>query len=163
MVCEKCQKQHATVHLTEIVNDEKREAHLCENCARTAGVGLKVNFSISDILGNLIEQRGTKEIPDKQCPDCGIRYSDFRSKARLGCARDYDFFQGAVGSLLEKIHGSVQHVGKVPRTADGAIVKENLLVRLKRDLDGLIKAERFEDAAQVRDRIRTLEVELGRT
>ena len=55
MICEKCQKQHATVHLTEIVNQEKKEAHLCEECARSSGVGIKFSFSISDILGGLME------------------------------------------------------------------------------------------------------------
>ena len=56
-----------------------------------------------------------------------------------------------------------QHIGKTPHTADSQIKKENELVRLKRELDGLVKSENFEKAAEVRDRIRTLEMELNRS
>ena len=164
MICEKCQKHHATVHLTEIVNNEKKEAHLCEECARSSGVGIKFSFSISDILGGLMEQKGAKE-PKSQakCPECGIGYTEFKSKARMGCANDYDFFQNGVVPLLEKIHGSTRHVGKTPGTVESQVKKENELVRLKRELDTLIKSEKFEEAAKVRDRIKVLETELDAT
>ena len=83
MICEKCQKHHATVHLTEIVNNEKKEAHLCEECARNSGVGIKFSFSISDILGNLMDPKGSEEskaAAGLRCPECGIGYADFKSK-----------------------------------------------------------------------------------
>lgn len=165
MVCEKCQKHHATVHLTEIVNDEKKEAHLCEECARNSGVGVKISFSISDILGNLMEGKGPKETKSggPRCPQCGITFAEFRSKARMGCGKDYEIFESGIHPLLEKIHGSTQHVGKVPSTEDTQVRKENELVRLKRDLHTLIKSEKFEKAAEVRDRIRVLESELDTT
>ena len=47
MTCEKCKKKPATFHLTAIENGQKREAHLCEDCARETGVmNVKLNFSI---------------------------------------------------------------------------------------------------------------------
>ena len=55
MQCEKCKKNHSTVHVTEVVNGVKREAHLCQNCANSAGVGIKFNFSIQDMLGSLVD------------------------------------------------------------------------------------------------------------
>lgn len=161
--CQKCQKQPATVHLTEIVNQEKREAHLCEGCAKSAGVNINLNFTIPEILGKFVEGRPGREGTDRKCPRCGIRYSDFRTKARLGCAYDYEVFQSGIVPLLEKVHGSSQHVGKVPQTVESVIRKENELVQLKRELDGLVRSEKFEKAAQVRDKIRTLEGELGIT
>lgn len=165
MICEKCNKNHATVHLTAIENGVKREAHLCDECARNAGVGLKVTFSISDILGNLMEPKVSKATRDMQqlrCPECGITYQEFKSKARLGCANDYEVFRAGLLPLLEKIHNATQHVGKLPHTVDATLKKENELNRLKRELDGMVKSENFEKAAEIRDRIRTLEVELNR-
>jgi protein arginine kinase activator len=164
MICQKCQKQHATVHLTEIVNNEKREAHLCEECAHSSGVGVKFSFSVQDILGNLIEGKAPKSgkaYRNLSCPNCGLNYGDFKAKARLGCAHDYDVFGKGLGQLLEKIHGSTQHVGKVPKTAEVQVQKENELVKLQRELDTLIKSEDFEKAAEVRDRIKSLETELN--
>jgi protein arginine kinase activator len=37
MKCMFCDRQ-ATVHLTDIVNKKKRQAHLCEECARERGL-----------------------------------------------------------------------------------------------------------------------------
>ena len=169
MNCEKCKKNHATYHLTANENGVMREAHLCEECARQAGVNLKFNFSISDILGSLLDVKpaspasssAASKAAQLRCPECGITYAEFKSKARLGCANDYEVFRTELIRLLEKIHGSTTHAGKTPQTADTQIRKENELIRLKRDLESVVKSEDFEKAAQIRDRIRTLETELS--
>ena len=162
MNCERCKKQHATYHLTAIENGSKKEAHLCEECARQAGVGINFNFSMNLVGGTPPPARKSKAKSKKEtCPDCGITYSDFKSKARMGCARDYEVFEKDVIRLLEKVHGSSTHTGKAPRTADAHVRKENELLRLKRDLETVVKTEDFEKAAEIRDRIKSLEVELG--
>ncbi len=167
MICGKCQKNHATVHVTEVENGVKREAHLCEECARDSGVGLNFKFTVSDILGSLVGPAGpakpakaAAEAPQLRCPECGITYTEFKAKARLGCAADYEIFKQGLLPLLEKVHGSTQHVGKAPKTAGEQVLKESELARLKRELEGHVKSEDFEAAARVRDRIRTLEKEL---
>jgi protein arginine kinase activator len=164
MSCEKCHKNHATIHLTAIENGAKREAHLCEDCARQSGVHLKFNLSISDLLGTLMEPVSPKVSPKAaalRCPECGITYAEFKAKARLGCAKDYEIFKGELLRLLEKIHGSTTHVGKVPRTVEAQVWKEHELIRLKKDLESMVKCEDFEKAAQIRDRIKSLELELN--
>src|SRR5678816_959239 len=85
MNCEKCHKNHATIHLTAIEGGVKKEAHLCDECARQTGVHLKFNFSISDLLGGLMEPpTKTPKVNQIRCPECGITYSEFKTKARLG-------------------------------------------------------------------------------
>jgi protein arginine kinase activator len=164
MNCEKCHKNHATIHLTAIENGMKKEAHLCDECARQTGVHLKFNFSISDLLGGLMEPPPAKaaKVSQVRCPECGITYSEFKTKARLGCANDYEVFRSELLRLLEKIHGSTQHAGKTPHTVDAQVRKENELIRLKRDLESVVKSEDFEKAAEIRDRIKTIEIELNR-
>lgn len=164
MTCEKCKKKAATFHLTAIENGQKREAHLCEDCARETGVmNVKLNFSIGDLLGSFAEPavKSAAKAPQVRCPECGITYSEFKTKARLGCANDYQVFKGELLRLLEKVHGSTTHVGKTPATADVQVRKEHELMRLKRELESVVKTEDFEKAAQIRDRIRTLETELS--
>ena len=162
-VCQRCQQAKATVHITDTV-PEKRERHLCEECARSAGVGFKFTFSISDVLGNLVEgetEKKSEKQKDYKCTHCGMKFSEFRKKARLGCTHDYEVFKNALIPLLEKINGWTQHVGKVPKTVDVQVRKENELIRLKRDLDNMVKAEKFEKAATLRDRIKVLETDLA--
>ena len=166
MICGKCSKNHATVHVTEVVNNVKKESHLCEECARAAGG--KYTFSITDILANLIEPTKTPGKPSSsesgapRCPECGISYAEFKAKARLGCANDYEVFKSGLVPLLEKVHGAVQHAGKTPHTVEAVVRKETELARLKRELEGVIKAEDFEKAAQIRDKIRLLETDLNK-
>ena len=162
MNCEKCHKNHATIHLTAIEGGVKKEAHLCEECAKQTGIGVKFNFSISDLLGGFMEPAKPPKVSQVRCPECGITYSEFKTKARLGCANDYEVFRSELLRLLEKIHGSTQHAGKTPHTVDAHVRKENELIRLKRDLDSVVKSEDFEKAAEIRDRIKTLELELNR-
>ena len=165
MNCERCQKNHATLHLTAMEPDHKpREIHLCEDCARQTGVTLKFNFTVNEILGSLGFE--PKSSPAKagqlRCPECGITYSEFKSKARLGCANDYEIFQNELLRLFKKVHDASSHVGKTPCTVEASIRRENELMRLKRDLESVVKSEDFEKAAQIRDRIRSLELELNR-
>lgn len=164
MLCELCNKNHATIHLTEITNNTKKELHICEECAKKKGTIHKVSFSIADILGKLADPiigKALKEMTSLKCPQCGMTYAEFRAKARFGCANDFEVFKAGLVPLLEKVHGSAQHCGKVPATADTTIKKESEIIKLKKELDQLVKMENFEKAAEIRDRIQLLEAELG--
>jgi hypothetical protein len=87
-----------------------------------------------------------------RCPECGISFEEFRAKGRLGCPKDYEVFAKDLGPLLEKIHGSRQHVGRVPRGAGPDTSREDRLLRLRRDLARAVKDEQYEEAARLRTR-----------
>ena len=172
MTCEKCKKDHATYHLTAIENGQKKETHLCEGCARNSGVGLNFNFSLSNILGSVTESKSkTKGGSKTKCPECGMTFTEFKKQMRLGCANDYEIFEKELNELVTRIHGSNQHVGKVPGKAEdpdrkaieaAKLVKEkeNRLMQLKKELDAAVVAENYEKAAKLRDEIKTAENEL---
>ena len=58
MLCQNCNKNEATVKYTEIINGEKREVMLCEECSRELGIG-HMNFNMpidfSSFFGDLLE------------------------------------------------------------------------------------------------------------
>ena len=64
----------------------------------------------------------------------------------------YDFRKGLI-PLLEKMHGSVQHVGKVPSRAGKELIKKNELMQLRNELNKAVEKEDYEKAAELRDRI----------
>jgi len=167
MVCQICAKKTATVHLTEIINDQMTELHLCEDCAKEKGIaGLGQPFGLQDLLAGLVDF-GAQVTPDKktvtQCPNCKMSYEDFRKIGRLGCSQCYDTFKKTLEPLLKKIHGSVQHLGKAPlheHAADTPAFKSKKdLQQMKLKLQKAIEAEEFEQAAQIRDKIKQLEKE----
>jgi len=158
MKCEACGKKPATVHLTDIEENKKREKHLCEECAQTMSEGAPAAMTHADILTTLINQVAPElaEMHKTECSACGLSYLDFRSSGRLGCAQDYVAFKSGLIPLLEKIHGGTHHVGRVPKQAGEAVLHQGELLRLRKELGEAVKHEDYEQAAELRDRVREL-------
>jgi protein arginine kinase activator len=161
MQCDICSKKKATVHLTEIVDDQMSEMHLCEDCARKKSVQMEQQFGLADLLAGLADfGKSTKEEVKEsvKCAKCGMSYDEFRKFGRLGCGHCYESFKMHLGTLLKKVHGSNHHLGKTPTKIPQSEKKiiENLQ-ELKMQLEQAIQMEDFEQAAQIRDKIRELE------
>ena len=111
MFCDICAKNPATVHLTEIIDDQMNELHLCEECAHQKSLQMEQQFGLSDLLGGLAEfEKPTKEKEAAltiKCANCGLTYADFKKIGRLGCSECYDTFKKYLGPLLKKVHGSI--------------------------------------------------------
>ena len=98
------------------------------------------------------------EIVEIKCSRCGLSYSDFRKTFQLGCSQCYKTFKEQLEPMLRRIHGSIIHKGKVPSKAPvKAEVPKDEIKELKTKLAEAIKREEYEEAARLRDEIRTLE------
>jgi len=162
MLCQKCKKKQASVHMTEIVGEEKKEVHLCDGCAQEQGLTLKGQVSLADFLAGLIKTPVNQELAllaKLECPVCGINYLEFQTKGRFGCARDYEIFEKLVQPLLDKLHGASEHIGKIPAAGAGTDGVQARLSTLRRELKAAIDEEKYEEAAQIRDEMRRLEEE----
>lgn len=160
MLCDICGKNEATVHLTEIVDNEMSELHLCEECAREKSVQMEQHFGLSDLLAGLADFGSALETTaarGKKCPNCGLSYADFKKIGRLGCSECYRVFREFLAPLLKRIHGSTQHLGKTPVKAAKVTRLTSELEGLKAKLQKAIQLEEFEEAAKLRDKIRELE------
>lgn len=166
MLCESCQKNPASVHLTDVSNNLKKEVHLCDECALAQGVTVKSymhkpvaagveSITPSEALAGAVESGSSSET--QICPSCGTSYREFRSSGKFGCPHDYAVFKTKLDDLLEKIHGKNQHIGKVPARASDQIAKEEELHSLKHDLESAVRDEAYEKAADLRDRIHRIE------
>lgn len=155
MLCERCKKNVATVHLTEIVKGKKLERHLCEECSKEEGYTIKTHVSLQDLLTAFISAHSdASEMAETSCPDCGMSYVDFRSEGRLGCPNDYEVFREAIDPLLEKVHGKVEHLGKLPSRAGESQRRQRDLMTLRRRLRKAVEREDYEEAAKLRDLIK---------
>lgn len=167
MLCDICHKNEATVHLTEIVDNQITELHLCEECARQKGAQMEQHFGLADLLAGLADLGQQFEVAGKteaKCPNCGLAYQDFRRIGRLGCSECYEAFKDSLGLLLKRIHGSTQHLGRTPakakaraKAAAAPVQKRSEMDMLRAELQKTIEMEEFEEAARLRDKIRALE------
>jgi protein arginine kinase activator len=149
------------VHLTEIIDEQMNELHLCEECAHQKSLQMEQQFGLSDLLGGLAEFE--KPIKEKEtaitvkCANCGLTYADFKKIGRLGCSECYTAFKRYLGPLLKKVHGSIIHFGKSPFKVTKVSDKKADLQSLRNQLQRAIETEAFEEAARIRDKIKELE------
>lgn len=162
MLCDICAKNQATVHLTEIIDNQMNELHLCEECAREKSSQMEQQFGLSDLLAGMVEfEKPTKEkdleVTALKCANCGLTYADFKKIGRLGCGECYTAFKKYLGPLLKRIHGSSLHLGKSPVKVTKVLKKRIDVQDLRQKLQRAIEMEAFEEAAKIRDQIKELE------
>ena len=159
MKCAACHSREATVHLTQVIDGKVHKMHLCEECAAQNGVDIQNPASIADVLLGLGQAAGIGA-SDASCPNCHMRPSDFKKTGRLGCASCYEAFQEELTPLLRSMHHSDQHFGKIPRGQSDRIRWSAETAVLQKKLEEAIAAERFEEAATLRDEIQALREKL---
>ena len=160
MVCNACGQNEATIHLTEILNNQMVEIHLCEACADQKGADFKVHFDFNKLLASLSDF-GTALKSEEQgglvCHSCGMTTEEFARTGRFGCAGCYQAFEKLLLPLLKRVQRDTQHVGKVPDQAPPTVRRTANLRDLQGRLQKCIEAEDFEGAAELRDKISQLE------
>jgi protein arginine kinase activator len=147
----------ATIHLTDIIDGQKKELHLCPKCAEEQKLIAHQQMSLSSILQTVIGQHVgalTDELARLTCPACGIKYMEFRAGGRLGCPHDYQVFRKALLPLLRRIHRKTKHAGKVPVHSRQRAAVQAELLELRRQLRTAVETEAYEEAARLRDLLR---------
>lgn len=154
MNCKYCSNP-ATIHLTDLVGGEKKVTHLCKQCAEAKKMLKQADVDLPGLLQGLISKhigKEAEELSSLVCPDCGIRYMDFRAQGRLGCPNDYVHFRKGLEPLIDKIHRMKKHLGKCP--GNSVPISEthlNDIIRLRQELKSAIESEAYEQAAKIRD------------
>ncbi len=160
MVCNVCGQSEATIHLTEIINTQMIEIHLCETCAEQKGTDFKTHFDFNKLLASLADLGAaikTEDAAQLVCKNCSMTYEEFGRTGRLGCSVCYESFDKALLPLIKRVQKALRHVGKVPARAGGDVRQVMELRELKEQMKKSIEVESFEKSAELRDRIKKLE------
>ncbi|MFW5984635.1 MAG: UvrB/UvrC motif-containing protein [Halanaerobiaceae bacterium] len=165
MLCQNCGQKEANVHLTRIVNGEKTEIFLCEDCAEKKGqLSFESDpFSFHNLLSGILnaDLNTLSKKDTAKCDNCGLSYNQFGETGLFGCSECYDQFADRLDPLVKRIHGSNKHQGKVPRRKGGDLRVKNKIESLREEMEKVIAEENFERAAELRDQIHELEESLG--
>ncbi len=164
MKCGVCAKREAAVAFTHIVDDVKQTLLLCHECAikkkvrvAPAAQAKEAPVLVKEIKIELAKLTGAEGDGGAHCPTCEMSYEEFKKIGRLGCPHCYDAFAPQLERLLNRIHGDDRHRGKGPMEAAQSTDAADELERLCAELAQAVAEEAFEEAAQLRDRIRVLE------
>ncbi len=157
MKCQSCPNP-ATVHVTTIEKDgQKKVVHLCQRCAEQQQFAQKGEMNLPAIIQAMIGQHVgplSDELARLACPECGIKFMEFRQEGRLGCPHDYEVFRQGLEPLLQRIHRAARHVGKSPRNGPEVAAEQAEQIALRRRLREAVDAEAYEEAARLRDLLR---------
>lgn len=172
MMCQNCGQRTATTHIKTVINGQLTESHLCSQCAKKQGYGHMLGEwnGFGSLLGGLLGQ--TRETQEKRCPGCGASFRQIAGSGKIGCAQCYETFRSQLIPVIERVHGTALHKGKVPggsalrvqeQNRQLANVEQEKAVKLsqidekKKLLQKAIETQDFEQAAVLRDQIKELE------
>ena len=164
MLCEKCLKRPATVHMQQYINGQVTETHLCQECAAQPDSPLSFEqflHGLLDMFGNM-QENVSKQKPETsyRCAVCGLSFENFKRTGKLGCAECYQTFRREMDPILKNIQGSNRHDGKYPHKAGAGMLNRRKIDKLRLELTKAIEEEQYENAASLRDQIRELEANL---
>ena len=184
--CSACQKAPATIVLMDLDGGSvSSQQHLCGPCAEKLGVvqpkaPMKMTADLlEDLLGS-VQGKAAQKRREGGCAGCGLTVQQFKNTGRLGCPRCYETFRSDLVPLLQRVHESSQHKGRLPGAtqqpaADAAPAEpapkpmkskaaaqpkpnpREALVELRKRLEDAVRGERYEEAAQLRDELRRAE------
>lgn len=158
MTCDVCKQKSATVFLTQIVDGKMQKVNLCDACSKEKGVTDPKGFALADLLLGI----GASEEMDRggtglRCSQCGFTQADFKKTGRFGCPHCYEVFSEGMEAMLKGMHKGTTHTGKVPQRLVKARQRDEELRKLQGELIKAVTAEKYETAAELRDKIRQLE------
>lgn len=169
MKCDRCHEKSASIRITQTVNGQTEELHLCRDCsAKMQAEYAKHSWSKlfqDNFFGSWLG--GTGGIPSfgaegaagpvLRCDTCGTSYDDFRRTGLFGCTDCYRSFKDNLDKVFLRVQGGARHSG---RTARGYSLELSVIEQIKdlRDRQqAAILAEDYETAASLRDELRDLE------
>jgi len=155
MLCDDCKQKPATIFFKEILSDKTVELHLCETCAQKRGLLTTQKMSPIEILQKLLKQRTAKDAK-VICPMCYLTLADFKRIGRFGCSHCVKTFKPHLQNLIKQIHQSDKHIGRSPTRGE----KRGFEVfKLREQLKRALEKEAYEEAAEIRDKLRSFGVE----
>lgn len=160
MLCEKCGVKNATTHIRTVVNGVVNEKYLCSDCALVESYNDSKTNNLSQMLSSMFDNTHTvlSNSNHIKCNCCGSTFSDIVNSGKCGCSECYTAFYEQLLPSLKRLHGSIKHVGKRPDFKYSENTKDDISA-LREQLKKLVEEEKYEEAAVIRDKIKSMECE----
>lgn len=135
MLCERCKKNEANVHISKNINGKATELHLCENCARESGELISMNQFFGSFFESVMPLRVRRVAIMPVNSSAENKYAGCED-----CVEDLPVYNP-------------------PDTGIAPIQKSDdaKLTELRVQLKEAVQKEEFERAAKIRDEIKKLE------
>ena len=167
MLCQKCHKNLATMRYAEVVSGKVSELQLCPDCMTRLQDEAASGFELSGVAAAKSKQKPAADTPaepkvlNRVCRTCGADLKEAIQLNRVGCSACYEALGDSLEQVLRGFHVGQRHRGKEPHVSDSRKIARSELHSLRALLRSSLKSENYEEAAKLRDRIRTLETSMS--
>lgn len=184
-VCDLCKENTASAHIARVVMGRTIRQHLCEACAEQQytpasscekepeeeeeeeETPLESDSVSASSPASEVAVEAPAEDADgpERCPLCRTTWERLEENERTGCAQCYTAFENEILEVVTELQPSLQHVGKMPQQAirrrrrleDLRTKQVHRMEMLQRRLEEAVSAENYEEAAELRDKLREIE------
>lgn len=168
MKCDRCHEKTAVVKITQTINGNTEDLHLCKDCsAKMQAEYAKHSWAKlfhDNFFGGWLGGTGgipsfgdlDEEAAALKCPDCNTTYNDFRRTGLFGCPTCYRAFQERLDKMFLRVQGGIRHTGRVPDGHSAEVAANEQIQDLQKKQKEAIAAEDYERAAAFRDELRRL-------
>lgn len=162
MLCDECKQNPARVHFTKMIDGTLSQVHLCEKCVQRMGyAGMFAALTTGNIMGPMMQMQQEQPGDIIVCDSCKRALGEIQQSGLLGCAKCYTTFAPQIETAIKQVQGRSEHLGKAP---EGFRLQRDQKMEIEQNRKALseaIAAENYELAADLRDRIRAMELELS--
>ncbi len=122
MLCQQCLQRDATIHMTEVVNNVKKDHYLCRTCAAVLKGEQEASGSPwSDLFESLLPgpsmfgyplTGAERRVMHRRliCPKCGETERELRETGLLGCSQCYEIFHDLLIPVFRRAQGHTRHI-----------------------------------------------------
>lgn len=172
MKCDRCKIENATIHLTQFTGEDVVSVNLCASCAQQAGIEESGNhktnlisalkFFAAKVGANQSAPEDKKQLDpslkNRHCLTCGLTGEELARTGLLGCPACYHAFNEKLKKDFQTFHRHMRHHGRGLSPVDSALFAQNMaLAKLRESLNHAVQVENYEEAAELRDRLFSLE------
>lgn len=160
MKCQKCNNKPANFHYKASINGETTEVHLCMDCANEEGYTQAINWKPQSLFGSfwsnpfsLFDDFFNRPL----LPSFGFGSRLFGPRFMLP-VMTWPNIEITLGeNETEEDEAGESHASSIPDDAGEEIKRKREITELKHQLKAAVKAENYEQAIILRDKIKELE------
>lgn len=146
MRCDRCGKNEATFYYKSNINGKVTQIHLCPQCAEE--LGYTDSFRSAGMTGGLFGDFFSRPFGMLE-----PFFNGFGSRMLTEFPEPVD----VLGQARESVPATEEHSDLLPKDEQDALTKQRKRNALQTQLNLAVEAERFEEAAKLRDELRALE------
>lgn len=157
-LCEKCNKNPASIQIKKIVKGKQISQHLCLTCAVKMKIPILSLKKYDNQLQAFLETNADK-LP---CPNCNATLESIKKNNKIGCSNCYQHFSKEIDYVIKKMttptNTAPQKTSSIHPPHGKPMNPNQKMLMIKSDINKAINANNFELAEKLLTQLKKMEI-----